>query len=120
MALWLLKSVFYVVASLKRCKILPTSVARRNPRKDNAARKYAVRASALENWSTVPSADERARLLFLPTLLSFFYTILSPTERGASAVVNLGSPRYTVKMRESCRIYRTSGNVKTGFDLSRQ
>ena len=36
----------------------------------------------------------RARWLFLSTFLFFSYTILTSTERGASAVENLGSPRY--------------------------
>ena len=42
-------------------------------------RKNAVRAGALENWTTAPrvSSVVGARWLFLLTLLFFFYTILT-------------------------------------------
>ena len=73
-----------------------SSVARRNSRGASAARKNAIRASVVENWSTAlcgPSAAG-ARWLFSPTFFFFFYTILTSTQRGASAVENLGSPRY--------------------------
>ena len=56
----------------------PVSVAWRNLRGDSAARKNAVRASAV---------------CFCPLFSFFFYTIITSTERGASAVENLGSPR---------------------------
>ena len=74
---------------------LPASVARRNSRGDSAARKNAVRASGVENWSTAlrgPSA-EGVRWLFLYKFFFFFYTITS-TWRGASAVDNLDSPLH--------------------------
>ena len=65
----------------------------------SAARNNAVRASTVENWSTAlrgPSAA-RARWLILLTFSSFpiqYYTILTSTERGASAAENLVSPRH--------------------------
>ena len=65
-------------------------------RGDSAAIKNAILASAVENWSTAlrgPSA-EGARWLFFFKIFFFFYTILTFTGRGASAVENLGSPRY--------------------------
>ena len=76
---------------------LPVSVARRNSRGDSAARKNAVRASAVENWSTAlrgPSAWG-ARSLFLH---NFFYTILTSTGRGDSSVDNIGSPPAPLKI----------------------
>ena len=75
---------------------LPAPVARRNSRGDSAARKNAVRGSAVENWSTAlrgPST-EGVRWLFLYKLFLFFYIILTSTERGATAEENLGSPRH--------------------------
>ena len=64
----------------------------------------AVYASAVENWSTTlrgPSAA-KARWLFLLTFFFFFYTMLTSTERGASAVVNLVSPRYWERQHRIC------------------
>ena len=58
---------------------LPASLARRYLRADNAAKKNAVHASAVENYSTAfrGTCAAGARWLFL----LFFYTI---TERGAT------------------------------------
>ena len=58
---------------------LPASVARRNSCGDSVARKIAIRVSAVENWST-------AAQLFLFTFFFFSYTILTSTERFASAL----------------------------------
>ena len=70
--------------------LLPVSVARRNSRRDSAARKIAFRARAVENRSTAlrcPSAA-RAQWLILTSFFLFFYTIITSTERGASAPKN--------------------------------
>ena len=75
---------------------LSVLVARRNSRGYRAARKNAVRGSAVENGSTAlcsPSAA-RARWLFLLSSFFFSYTILTSTERGDSAVENLSSLHY--------------------------
>ena len=67
-----------------------------NLRRNSVARKNSVRASAVEIKSTTlrgPSATG-ARWLILLTFFFFFYAIITSTERGASAVEILGSPRY--------------------------
>ena len=89
---WKLGSFQFKVGS-KRFYSLPQW---QNSRGDSAARKIVVRASAVENWSTALRglSAAGARWLILLTFLFFFYTILTSSERGASAVENLGSPRY--------------------------
>ena len=67
----------------------------------SAARKNAVRASALKNKSSAlrgPSAMG-ARWLFLLTFyFFFFYPILTPTERSSNAVENLDSPLFSTQI----------------------
>ena len=67
-----------VVSMITHLVGLPSSVARRNSCGDSTVRKYAVCASAVENWTTALRGG----------------TILTSTERGASGVENLGPPRY--------------------------
>ena len=89
---------------------LPASVARQNSRGD----------SAVENWSTAlrgPSAV-RARWLFLRTFFFFFYTIITSTERGASAVENLGSSRYWDR-RNLSQLKNCCGGYKPSLKYSK-
>ena len=80
-----IRSVNVALRRFKPIK-LPASVARQNSHGDSAARKNAVCASAVENGSNALRGDASALILS--------YTILTYTERGASAMENLGSPRF--------------------------
>ena len=63
----------------KRVIPLPASVARQNSRWGSAARKNAVRASSVENWSTVLRGSSAAgtQWLFLLTFFIFFFLLYS-------------------------------------------
>ena len=72
---------------------LPASVARRNTCGDSAARKKCSpreRSRKLEHCAGL-SRRGRSAVAVFANFLFFFYTILASTERGASAVENIGS-----------------------------
>ena len=62
-------------------------------RRQHGEKKNAIRASAVEHWSTALRGPS-AVAVFAHFFFLFFYTKLTCTERGPGAVENLGSLRH--------------------------